>query len=75
MTPKEKAIELVEKYRNEITRGIVFTTEVNFEREKRHTERAKACATIAVDLILEGDHLIRTPLSFWQEVKQQISEL
>ena len=64
MTPKEKAIELYNKYMQ-----MPFPT---------HTDRAKQCALIAVDEIL--DMVKHTPIEFietdyWQEVKQEIENL
>jgi hypothetical protein len=66
MTPKEKAKELFEKMR--LTSHPILTP-------PSKDKMAKACALIAVEEILKGDHLIRTPLSYWQEVKQEIEKL
>ena len=64
MTPKAKAIELYNKYMQ-----MPFPT---------HTDRAKQCALIAVNEIL--DMVKHTPIEFietdyWQEVKQEIEKL
>jgi hypothetical protein len=62
MTPEEKANELVEKYSR------LGAAIPDFDD-------CKKCALIAVDEILTGDHLIRTPLSFWKKVKEEITKL
>jgi hypothetical protein len=64
MTSKEKAKELVDKFYNEV----------------KYMERAKECALIAVDEILnivkgiyDYDYEVLYP--YWQEVKQEIEKL
>ena len=61
MTPKEKAVELVDQY--------------NFIYIQNYTSihEVKQCALIAVDEILEECRLERD--YFWQEVKQEIEKL
>ena len=61
MTPKEKAIQLVDKYTQ-------YVTEIN------EYEYAKKCALIAVDLILT-EHPMANDYFYWQEVKQEIEKL
>ena len=77
MTPKEKAIELVEK----------FECYVEYQGDDCFTERekmlinAKRCALIAVDLRLDGDFIFTSieygedSLEYWQEVKEEINKL
>lgn len=60
MTPKEKAIELVDKMLNEQS-----NTEEIYD--------AKQCALIAVDEIIESYNFVNK--SYWQEVKQEIERL
>jgi hypothetical protein len=67
MTPKEKAYDLVQKFKR--------IDESEIYGDRLSTESAKECAIIAVDEILQGDHLIRTPLSFWKLVKVEIENL
>ena len=73
MTPKEKAIELIDKFKlkqNFFTNSFIKTT-------------AKQCALIAVDEILKlennngyyFDGTNVTSISFWAEVKQEIEKL
>ena len=62
MTPKEKAIELVDKYIQ--TNGNSFF--------------AKQCALIAVDEIINNDGFTKFDdylTEYWQEVKQEIEKL
>lgn len=75
MTPKETAISLVDKYRNEITRGLVFTDDFNPERERRYVERAKACAIICCNEMINevGDGHGRK--TFWISIKKQVALL
>ena len=70
MTPKEKAIELVEDMHNTPETG--------------YNEHAKECALIAVDEIIQGyefDSLeinhkrIIDSINFWDEVKKEIEKL
>ena len=65
MTPKEKAIELIDKFEHE-TYSLI------------QGQLSKQCALIAVDEIL--DMVKHTPIEFietdyWQEVKQEIPNL
>lgn len=60
MTPKEKAIELYNKFRNTLT-----ATTANY--------RAKKIALIAVDEILKNCEI--EDVHYWQEVKQEIEKL
>jgi hypothetical protein len=71
MTPKEKAIQLVAKYKSE---SFGITT---------YFQHYKQCALIAVDEILKlesnngyyFDGTNVTSISYWQEVKQEIEAL
>ena len=71
MTPKEKAEELVDKYRNTI---------MSFLSDNMKDMNAKKCALIAVDEIIDAIdwHEYEVPndqLKFWLEVKQEIEKL
>jgi hypothetical protein len=75
MTPKEKAIELVNKFDN-------YTSYEWWEGENGHKENMKQCALIAVDEIILSQFqfdmisIYGTPFNhFWQEVKQEIEAL
>jgi hypothetical protein len=69
MTPKEKAKELVE--------AMAFSC-----RECDYEAKAKQCALIAVDEILDLKHIVtlrrnkhEMELEYWDEVKQEIEKL
>lgn len=68
MTPKEKAQELVDKFRNEIT---------SFLGDNMKKINAKKCALIAVDEILNINSVDKDfSLSFyWLDVKDEIENL
>lgn len=67
MTPQEKSRKLVDRFYNEI----------------KYMERAKVCALIAVDEIINTGLLldssiyvtVKTSLDYWQQVKQEIEKL
>jgi len=66
MTPKEKAIDLVDKY-----------LDLDFEI---YLEDAKHCALIAVDEIIESHFFVLSGIkpsiyNYWQNVKQEINLL
>ena len=72
MTPKEKAIELYNKYLDGF----------NFDSTYRNCyEQSKQCALIAVDEIFEEtrdyceDNYHQDRMNYWQEVKQEIEKL
>jgi uncharacterized protein (UPF0303 family) len=83
MTAKEKAKELVDKFKfetkqSEIINDIILgDISVIFKHHK-----AKQCALIAIDLRLEGDFIFssieyggKDSLEYWIEVKQEIQKL
>ena len=68
MTPREKAVELVHK----------------FGMENQYYERAKQCALIAVEEIInvakpechiETAYNLEETLEYWEEVKQEVEKL
>ena len=71
MTPKEKAQELVDKFRNEIT---------SFLGDNMKKINAKKCALVAVDEILfllefNLDFRMERSITYYLEVKQEIQNL
>ena len=64
MTPKEKAQELVDKFRMNV---------LDYEGSGLNTFKAKQCALIAVDEML-SECRIQSEW-YWNEVKQQIEKL
>jgi hypothetical protein len=71
MTPKQKAIELVDKF-IEHTVEWDQVTEYAFDSEYH----AKQCALISVDEILSNKELLNhLDFEWWSEVKNQINNL
>tara|TARA_R110000868_G_scaffold75792_1_gene218434 strand:+ start:504 stop:710 length:207 start_codon:yes stop_codon:yes gene_type:complete len=68
MTPKEKAQELVDKFRNEI---------LSFLGDRTKDQNAKRCALVAVDEILNINSVDKDfSLShYWLDVKDEIQNL
>ena len=73
MTPKEKAIELFDKYAMYLRANLMYNEDAN--------EDAKQCALLTVNEIL-NTHLLSEkdifgihPIDYWQEVKQEIEKL
>ena len=72
MTPKEKAQELVDKFRNEI---------LSFLGDRIKDQNAKRCALVAVDELIKIHYLLTTThdtspsINYWKEVKQEIKKL
>ena len=62
MTPKEKAIELVQKY-------------FKANHQPYGFKDAKQCALIAVDEILDGVIDTLQNFNYWKQVKQEIEKL
>ena len=82
MTPKEKAIELVDKFNNHTVKELVYLK--NGKVIEGKTE-AKQCALIAVDeminyfskelFMMAYPEIAISELEYWQEVKQEIENL
>jgi len=71
ITPKEKAIELVNKYL-----AILFGKKYLYKKSEYFT--SKQCALIAVNEIIDAIdwHEFENPdFEYWQEVKQEIETL
>ena len=70
MTPKEKAIELVDKYRNTI---------MSFLSDNMKDMNAKKCATLAVEEILndyeEFPYKVQSGKEYWMDVWFEIEKL
>ena len=77
MTPKEKAIELVDKYSTYV---VMWSGGIEVE-----TQNVKQCTLIAVDEILKSVSQVKwideesidftSFFDYWQEVKQEINNL
>ena len=69
MTPKEKAKELVDNFRLNV---------LDYEGSGLNLFKAKQCALIAVDEILNNNKILFEDVlndQYWQEVKQEIELL
>jgi len=83
MTPKEKAIELVDKFYQTTPNEYFVNEPIGIKGRYKSWEQAKQCALIAVDEILKlennngfyFDGTNVTSISYWQEVKQEIENL
>ena len=70
MTPKEKAIELFDKFNNPDRTNYPY-----------YSHNAQQCALIAVDEILKAvdnpdeKYLMKHSLEYWNQVKQEIENL
>lgn len=68
MTPKEKAIELVDKFYKASSMTIAGAGVIQ-------KGIAKDCALLHIEEILKGEHLMRLPLMFFEKVKEEIEKL
>ena len=83
MSPKEKAQELVEKYKPFVYIFLGNGMLINQYSEAVILENAKQCALIAVDemlkepITIDGNtyYILRNVKSYWQEIKQEIELL
>jgi hypothetical protein len=69
MTPREKAIELVDKY---IPLSLRLYSEYEWVEE---IDSAKQCALIAVDEMLSLRYLLKHETWFYKQVKKEINKL
>lgn len=63
MTEKERAKDLVQKFAS-LNPSRITTIPI-----------ARESAKVCVDTILEGQNLLRLPLSYWEGVKKEIEKL
>ena len=71
MTPKEKAEELVHRFRKYVD----FTDENDHTSLKAIISNSKQCAIIAVDEIINIRLLFFDEKEYWQKVKTEIENL
>jgi hypothetical protein len=74
MTPKEKAMELIEKFEKEVYK---YDLDTNNEYDMSLFHLAKQCALIAIDEILKITWVDKFLIveDYWQEVKHEIEKL
>ena len=81
MTPKEKATELVAKFKSNVYKKAFANTDFMYDRYYGlDDEMAKQCALIAVEQIKDAIfwHPYESPnfeLEYWNEVKKEIEAL
>ena len=82
MTPKEKAIELVDKFYQTTPNEAWINEPLEIAEEYKAWNQSKQCALIAVDELISShnkwDDYAQTNSEeyyYWQEVKQEIVEL
>lgn len=75
MTPKEKALELIERFRLNV---------LDYEGCSINSHKAKQCALIAVNEIIDlledegitfAEYHDRTTIEYWLEAKQELNKL
>ena len=78
MEAKDKAIELVEKYKPMVNGYVGSSMLTNTEYPETILRNAKQCALIAVDEIIDyliSNQITGTLMTYWQEVKNEIEKL
>jgi len=77
MTPKQKAEELVNKYKPYVYPYVGSSYMTGDEYPEQISRYAKTCALIAVDEILKVASFYndtQAEVTYWQEVKQEIEK-
>jgi|LakMenEpi05May12_1017382.scaffolds.fasta_scaffold20375_2 hypothetical protein len=87
MTPKEKAMELVDKFYQTTPNESWINQPIGLKKEYKAWEQSKQCALIAVDEIINICPFIGIDFAksegakesdakeYWQEVKQEINQI
>jgi len=75
MTPKEKAIELVEKYKDYVHGYVGSSILTNYEYPSQILAQAKKVALITVDEMLKVISTGSYNETFYKEVKDEIAKL
>jgi hypothetical protein len=78
MNPKEKALELIEQFKDKVNPYIGSGMLSNTHDDDTILWQSKRCALIAVDEILNKEnHFIQTDahLLYWEQVKEEIQNL
>jgi len=77
MTPKEKAIELADKFYQTTPNESWINQPIGLKKEYKAWEQSKQCALIAVDELIKEQTMWQNgevnPVLYWQEVKQEIN--
>jgi hypothetical protein len=88
MTPKEKAVELADKFYQTTPHEIWINKPIGLKEEYKAWQQSKQCALIAVDEIIESSPIlprlgnngyfsadIEFSNNYWKEVKQEIEKI
>jgi len=86
MTPKEKAVELVEKFKEYVHGYVGSSMLTNYEYPEQILSQAKKCASMMVDEIIKSNPMIefgctdsgteyKENTDYWYDVKEEISKL
>ena len=81
MIPKEKAIELVDKFYQTTPNEYFVNEPIGIAGRYKSWEQSKKCALIAVDEILKAvdnpdeTYLMQDSVNYWTEVKAEIERL
>ena len=75
MTPNEKAVELVEKYKDYVHGYVGSSMLTNYEYPEQILSQAKKVAVITVDEILKVISTGSYNETFYKEVKDEIAKL
>jgi molybdenum cofactor biosynthesis enzyme MoaA len=77
MSAKEKAVELIEKYKDYVHGYVGSSMLTNHEYPEQILSQAKKCALIAVELKLDGmeqdSFRSESQFDYWQQVKQELT--
>jgi hypothetical protein len=79
MTPKEKAMELVDKFYQTTPNESWINQPIGLKKEYKAWEQSKNCALITVDELIKEQTMWQNgevnPVLYWQEVKQEINQI
>lgn len=83
MTPKEKAKELIESYKNYVNGYVGISMLINYQYPKEILDNARRCALITVQEIIKANPIIPmyamleseaidAAIEYWREVEKEI---
>jgi hypothetical protein len=77
MTPKEKAIELVDKFYQTTPNEAFYNPPIGSITSDKYSawEQSKQCALIAVDEVIKATIDDWSHYEYWQEVKTELEKL
>lgn len=77
MTPKEKAMELVDKFYQTTPNESWINQPIGLKKEYKAWEQSKNCALITVDELIKEQTMWQNgeanPVLYWQDVKNEIN--